>query len=108
MKEKLPLLGITMIGPIVEKELTSEPNKFNDAKKLKSNIKKGIIKQIKPKEEIHSSFPNNLGDGEKECINLSILKGGFFITDDHKALNYAIIQGLKPKTSEYILLDFFR
>jgi len=106
IKEKLPLLGESIIGPKVEKELISNPERFKDAKKLKDNIRKETIRKIDSKSINVSSLSTNLGEGEKECIELCLSEKGVFITDDHKALNFAISQGLKPKTSEYILLDF--
>ena len=49
-----------------------------------------------------------LGRGEKETIEICIKNKGIPVTDDHQAINNALNFGLKPKTSEIILLDFLR
>jgi predicted nucleic acid-binding protein len=108
VKEKLPFLGEIMIGKRVEEEITFDLEKFDEAQVLDDNIKKGLINKVKFDPKKKNREPINLGKGEKEAINLSLSQNGIFITDDHKALNYAISKGLKPKTSEYVLLDLLK
>ena len=47
----------------------------------------------------------NLGKGERETIEICVKSDGIPVTDDHHAMNYALNLGLKPKTSEVILLE---
>ncbi len=107
IKEKLPLLGNIVVSQTVKNELIEDLDLFSDAKKLKLNLDKSIIKESKLKfDDMFSS--ENLGKGERESIELCIKSKGTLITDDHKALNYALNVGLRPKTSEVILLDFLQ
>lgn len=107
MKEKLPLLGKVIISEAVKNEVIADLNKFPDSQIIKTNLKKNIIQEtdLKLKEV---PLIKNLGRGEKETIEICVRKGGIPITDDHQAINYAITRGLKPKTTEIILLDFLR
>ena len=107
IKEKLPLLGNIIISQTVRNELIADLDKFSDAKTLKKNLDKKIIKESKFKlKDIYTS--ENLGKGEKETIEICVKSEGIPVTDDHQALNYALNLGLKPKTSEMILLDFLQ
>ncbi|TFG01460.1 MAG: hypothetical protein EU540_03645 [Promethearchaeota archaeon] len=107
IKEKLPLLGNIIISQTVRNELIADLNKYSEAKTLKKNLDKKIIEESKLKlKDIYIS--QNLGRGEQEAIEICIKSDGILITDDHQALNYALNLGLKPKTSEIILLDFLR
>ncbi|MFO8020137.1 MAG: hypothetical protein R6U96_16050 [Promethearchaeia archaeon] len=106
LKEKLPSLGEIIISETVKDELLEDLEKFEDAKILKENIENQTINlsKIKPK----NIFKNeNLGKGEKETVEICIENEGIPITDDHQALNFSLSFGLKPKTSEVILLDLF-
>ena len=104
IKEKLPKLGDIIVCSTVINELVEDINKFDDAKTLKKNIKKKIIKESDYKiKDLFST--KNLGKGEKDTIEICLKDEGVPITDDHKALNLALSVGLKPKTSEVILLD---
>ncbi len=104
IKEKLPLLGEVIVSRNVKAELLADIEKFTEAKILKKNIEKKIINESKAKlENLFSS--KNLGIGEKETIEISVEVKGIPITDDHRAINFALSLGLKPKTSEVILLD---
>jgi len=107
MKEMLPKLGANMIGAIVKSEVIAERDKFPDAKKIESNLYNKILKEFKP---INEDLPQiiNLGEGEKESIEICLKENATFITDDHHALNYAISRGLKVKTTEVLLLDFLQ
>ncbi len=107
MKEKLPQLGTVIVCKEVKNEIIVDTDKFSDAKILKTNIKKGIIKEMDLKLKQIPQL-TNLGKGEKETIEICLKKEYIPVTDDHQALNYAISCGLKPKTSETILLDFLR
>ena len=107
IKEKLPLLGNIIISQTVRNELIADLDKFSDAKTLKINLDKKIIQESKLKlKDICTS--ENLGKGEKETIEICVKSEGIPVTDDHQALNYALNLGLKPKTSEMILLDFLQ
>ena len=107
IKEKLHLIGNIVVSQTVKNELIEDLDLFSDAKKLKLNLDKSIIKESKLKlDDMFSS--ENLGKGERESIELCIKSKGTLITDDHKALNYALNLGLRPKTSEVILLDFLQ
>lgn len=107
LKEKLPLLGTVIVSPSVKNELITDINSFSDAKTLKSNFDNKIINESKLKlKDIFSS--EYLGRGEKETIEICIKSEGIPVTDDHQAINNALNFGLKPKTSEIILLDFLR
>ncbi len=107
MKEKLPRLGTIIVCKTVKNEIIADTDKFSDAQILKTNLEKGIIKELDLKLKQIPQF-TNLGKGEKETIEICVKKEYLPITDDHQALNYAISCGLKPKTSETILLDFLR
>jgi len=104
IKEKLPLLGKIFIGEIVKKEVISDLDRFPDARKIKSNLEKKniLIDEIKKR---NLKFEKNLGLGEKESIEISIKKNRILVSDDLKSINYALSLGIKPKTSEIILLE---
>ncbi|MHA1294385.1 MAG: hypothetical protein ACTSQJ_17205 [Promethearchaeota archaeon] len=104
IKEKLPSLGELFISKAVIKESTADLDKFKEAKTIKSNIDKKILKlsTIKIKDQFSSK---NLGKGEKEIIEICSKSGNIPVIDEQKAFNFALSIGLKPKTSEIILLD---
>ncbi len=107
LKEKLPLLGEILVSLTVKNELLADVEKFREAKTLKKNINKKLIKENNSKiENIFSS--KKLGKGEKETIEICLKVKGIPVIDDHKALNFALSLGLKPKTSEVIILDLFK
>ena len=107
LKNKLPLLGTIFVSQTVKNELIADLDKFSDAKTLKKNLDKKIIQESKFKlKDIFTS--ENLGKGERETIEVCLKSEGIPVTDDHQALNYAFNLGLKPKTSEMILLDFLQ
>ncbi len=107
LKEKLPLLGEISVSLTVKNELLADVEKFREAKTLKKNINKKLIKENNSKiENIFSS--KKLGKGEKETIEICLKVKGIPVIDDHKALNFALSLGLKPKTSEVIILDLFK
>ncbi|MHA1146697.1 MAG: hypothetical protein ACTSR8_00450 [Promethearchaeota archaeon] len=107
IKEKLPSLGNPILIRAVKEEIIVDIDKFDDAKIIKSNLDKQIIHENL---EYNKKLPQvqSLGLGEKATIEFCLDKGGIPVTDDHKALNYAISVGLRPKTSEVILLDFLK
>jgi len=107
LKEKLPLLGEILVSLTVKKELLADGEKFTEAKTLKKNIAKKLIKENKSKLE-HVFSSKNLGKGEKETIEICLNFEGIPVTDDHNALNFALSLGLKPKTSEVIIFDLFK
>ena len=107
VKEKLPLLGSVIVSPTVKNELIADINRFSDAILLKHNIDIKIIEETKVKLN-DGIFSKNLGKGENETILISIRNEGIPVTDDHQAINYAVNCGLKPKTSELILLDLLK
>lgn len=107
LKEKLPLLGEIYNSPAVKEEIIVDIDKFLNAKTLKSNVDKKIIK-IKEIDIKHIPLINNIGKGENETIEICSIEGAVPVTDDHHALNYVLARGLKPKTSEVILLDFLK
>jgi hypothetical protein len=107
IKEKLPSLGNIIVAQTVKNELIADLDKYSDAKVLKKNLDKKIIEDSKIKLK-DISTPENLGLGERETIEICVKSDGIPVTDDHQALNYALNLGLKPKTSEIILLDFLR
>ncbi|KKN62825.1 hypothetical protein LCGC14_0507770 [marine sediment metagenome] len=107
IKEKLSLLGKVVVSKTVKSELISDLDRFSDAKILKKNIEKKIIKESKLRlKNTHTS--ENLGKGERETIEICIKIGGIPVTDDHHAMYYALNLGLKPKTSEVILLELLQ
>ena len=105
IKRRLPQLGEVFIGPSVKNEVIAEFEEYPNAQTIRENIEKNIIKELKKRVEKLPEL-SNLGIGEMETIELCLQETGIFVTDDHQALNYAISRGLKPKTSEVILLDF--
>lgn len=107
VKEKLPLLGSVIISPTVKNELIAEIDRFSDAKLLKRNLDNKIIEETSVKLN-DVKYSRNLGKGENETIVICIRNGGIPVTDDHQAINYALNCGLKPKTSEIILLDLLK
>lgn len=108
MKEKISLLGCRIVvSPTVKSELIAEPEKYPDAVILEKNVRKGLIQEIPI--EIHKMVtPKSIGRGEHETIVICASKGGIPITDDQPAINLAISKGLKPKTSEIILLELLK
>ena len=107
IKEKLPKLGEVIVSQTVRNELVEEIDQFEDAKILNRNIKNKIIKESNYK--LKNFFTTkNLGQGEKDTIEICLKDEGVLVTDDHKALNLALSIGLKPKTSEVILLDLLK
>ena len=107
IKEMLPKLGDVIVSSTVKSELIDDIEKLEDAKLLKKNINRKIIKESDYK--IQNPFSTeNLGKGEKETIEICLKSEGILVTDDSKALNLALRLGLKPKTSEVILLDLLQ
>ncbi len=51
LKEKLPLLGEILVSLTVKNELLADVEKFREAKTLKKNINKKLIKENKSKIE---------------------------------------------------------
>ena len=107
VKEKLVHLGSVNVSPIVKSELISEKEKYSDAKVLKENLDKKIIEEMKFKRG-KSIFSKNVGKGEDESIQLCLQIDATLVTDDHHAVNIALNAGLKPKTSEIILIDLLK
>jgi len=100
-------LGKIYVSQSVKRELISDVDRFDDAKILKGNIKNNLI-NISDFETTNRFSNLNLGIGEKDTIEICLEEEGILITDDHKALNLALGIGLKPKTSEIILLEFLK
>jgi len=107
VKEKLPLLGSVLVSPIVKNELIADIDRFSDAKLLKKNLDNKLIEERKVKLN-NVNFAKNLGKGENETIVICIRNEGIPVTDDSQAINYALNCGLKPKTSELILLELLK
>lgn len=82
-------------------------SKFSDARRLKENLDKNIIEVSRNKTK-GRRIPGNIGMGEYESIALCLEIDALFVTDDHQALNLALNTGLKPKTSEIILIDLLK
>ncbi|TKJ23108.1 MAG: hypothetical protein CEE43_05160 [Promethearchaeota archaeon Loki_b32] len=107
LKEKLTKLGEVIVSQTVKNELVEEIDQFEDAKTLNRNIIKKKIRESSYK--LKNLFTTkNLGKGEKDTIEICLKDEGALVTDDHKALNLALSIGLKPKTSEVILLDLLK
>jgi len=107
LKEKLTKLGEVIVSQTVKNELVEEIDQFEDAKILSRNIENKKIRESSYK--LKNFFTTkNLGQGEKDTIEICLKDGGVLVTDDHKALNLALSIGLKPKTSEVILLDLLK
>ncbi len=107
LKEKLAKLGEVIISQTVKNELVEDIDQFKDAKTLNRNIKNKKIRESSYK--LKNFFTTkNLGQGEKDTIEICLKDEGVPVTDDHKALNLALSIGLKPKTSEVILLDLLK
>jgi len=107
IKEKLTKLGEVTVSQTVKNELIKEIEQFEDAKILNRNIENKKIKVSSYK--LKNFFTTkNLGQGEKDTIEICLKDEGVLVTDDHKALNLALSIGLKPKTSEVILLDLLK
>ncbi len=107
IKEMLPKLGDLIISSTVKNELIEDIERFKDAKALKKNIAKKIIKETDYRiQDLFST--KNLGKGEKSTIEICLKNEWILVTDDHQALNLAISVGLQPKTSEIILLDLLK
>lgn len=107
VKEKLVYLGSVYVSQIVMNELVSEKEKYSDAKMLQENLEKNLIEEMKLKQG-KSIFSTNLGKGEDESIQLCLQFDAILVTDDHHAVNTALHAGLKPKTSEIILIDLLK
>ncbi|TXT63063.1 MAG: hypothetical protein BAJALOKI3v1_440010 [Promethearchaeota archaeon] len=107
LKEHLPALGKIYVSQSVKEELISDLERFDDAKVLNENINHKLI-NIRNFKRTNRFSNRNLGLGEKDTIELCLKEDGVLVTDDHKALNLALGIGLKPKTSEIILLDFLK
>jgi len=104
VKKKLPLIGSIIVSPTVKNELIADIDRFSDAKILKHNIDNKMIEERKIKlNNVISS--RTLGKGENETIMICVKNKGIPVTDDYQAINYALNCGLKPKTSELILLE---
>ncbi len=108
LKEKLTKLGEVIVSQTVKNELIEEIDQFEDAKILNRNIENKKIKESSYKLKNIFTTSKNLGQGEKDTIEISLKDGCILVTDDHKALNLALSIGLKPKTSEVILLDLLK
>ena len=107
IKEMLPKLGDVIISSTVKNELIEDIETFKDAKTLKKNIKKKIIKESDYRiKDLFST--KTLGKGEKDTIEICLKNEGIPVTDDHQALNLSISLGLQPKTSEIILIDLLK
>jgi len=107
LKEKLTKLGEVIVSQTVKNELIEEIDQFEDAKILNRNIENKKISESSYK--LKNFFTTkNLGQGEKDTIEISLKDEVVLVTDDHKALNLALSIGLKPKTSEVILLDLLK
>ncbi len=106
-KEKLTLLGSVIVSSTVKNELAADIDRFSDAKLLKHNLDNNVIEERKIKLN-NVSYSKNLGKGENETIVICIKNEGILVTDDHQAINYALNCGLKPKTSELILLELLK
>ena len=107
VKEKLVHLGTVYVSPIVKSELISEKQKYSDAKMLQDNFNRNVIKEVKLKGG-KSIFSKNVGKGEDESIQLCLQLDGILVTDDHHAVTMALYAGLKPKTSEIILIELLK
>lgn len=107
VKEKLVHLGTVYVSPIVKSELISEKQKHSGAKMLQDNFNRNIIKEVKLKGG-KSIFSKNVGKGEDESIQLCLQLDGILVTDDHHAVTMALYAGLKPKTSEIILIELLK
>jgi predicted nucleic acid-binding protein len=107
IKEKLTKLGEVIVSQTVKNELIEEIDQFEDAKILNRNIENNKIRESSYKLKNYFTT-KNLGQGEKDTIEICLKDEGVPVTDDHKALNLALSMGLKPKTSEVILLDLLK
>jgi len=107
VKEKLVYLGSVYVSPVVKSELISEKEKYSDAKMLQDNFDKKLIEEMKLKGG-KSIFSKNVGKGEDESIQICLQIDATLVTDDHHAVNIALHAGLKPKTSEIILIELLR
>jgi predicted nucleic acid-binding protein len=105
VKELLPKLGGVNVCGTVKQELLEDEHKYPDAAILKSNMEKHIINVQAKAQPIVSRQSASLGAGEHETIAYCLKSGASFVCDDRQAVNYALGLGLKPKTSEIILLD---
>ncbi len=103
-KEKLATLGTFFIGDEVEKELLHGLERFPDAQTISNNINRKKILILNTEDIVISKIFDKLGPGEAETIQIAVEKGFQLVTDDQEAIKLAISQGLKPKTSEILLL----
>lgn len=104
VKENLPNLGNITISTKVKNELIDSIEKYPDANTIKNNLNKKLIQVAEIK---GISLPNSLrlGQGELETIEICKNLNYILVCDDKKAYNYAKVRGLKPITSEIILLQ---
>jgi len=105
LKELLPKLGRVNICGTVRQELLEDEQKYPDATILRKNIEKRVINVHTKAQPIVSRLGASLGAGELETIAYCLRNGANLVCDDRQAINYALGLGLKPKTSEIILLD---
>jgi predicted nucleic acid-binding protein len=105
VKELLPNLGDVNVCGTVKQELLEDENKYPDAAILRTNIEKRVINVQAKVQPIAASQGASLGAGELETIGYCLKNGATLVCDDRQAVNYALGLGLKPKTSEIILLD---
>ncbi|MBN2152709.1 MAG: hypothetical protein JW839_14755 [Candidatus Lokiarchaeota archaeon] len=104
-KHLLPSLGVVNVCDTVKRELVKDEHKYPDAAVLRKNIENRVINVRAKVRPITSRQGASLGTGELETIDYCLKKGAILVSDDRQAINYALGLGLKPKTSEIILLD---
>jgi predicted nucleic acid-binding protein len=104
VKELLPKLGGVNVCVTVKEELLEDEEKYPDAKILKRNLDKKII-NVNNNSVLKPRAASSLGQGERETIECCFNTNIILVCDDRQAVNHAIGHGLKPKTSEIILLD---
>jgi hypothetical protein len=107
LKEEFLKLGQVYISQGVNSELLQDIDRFEDAKIIKRNIdrKKISLKILNDKTEQQNI---NLGVGEIETIRIAKKFNIIPITDDLQGINYGKTLGLKPLTSELILLKLLK
>ncbi|MBI2541848.1 hypothetical protein HYV80_04015 [Candidatus Woesearchaeota archaeon] len=106
--EKLDLLSnyeIIIPNQVYEEISKGEEAGKEDAQKIKTLIKKGIIKteEVEINKELEKQ---NLGEGEKAAISLAINKKiSIVLLDERKARRIAKFYNLNPKGTLGILVD---
>jgi predicted nucleic acid-binding protein len=105
VKELLPNLGGVNVCGTVKHELLKDENKYPDAAILRNNIENRGINVQANVQPVAASQGASLGAGELETIEYCRKNGAIPVCDDRQAVNHALGLGLKPKTSEIILLD---